>query len=153
MYIDTHSNRFERSRQCWNTDCINPEIIISTHTDTLNYYLSIHVNTFRRYECLRLEDDFVGQTSYRGFRVRVFGEKESVFYSVERKIERRRRCPNNLLVFYSRPTWGLAFHKDLSFCKTRTWFEGIACFEIPAILRLLIKHFEVSNCKYKNCEN
>ena len=145
LYIDTYIDEIERTLQYRNINDIKPEIIVSTYTDTLNYYLIIHYNTERRYyDCLRDDDDFIGQTTYRGFRVRVFGEKESIFYSVERNIKRRRgKC--NYIIFYNPPTWIFALHKDLSFCEIKTSKEREDD-DISILRDLAEKYFIVSDC-------
>lgn len=62
------------------------EIIVTVAADTLYYYLSVFANNRKEYKFCR--EDFIGQTLYLGQLIRVFGDENSMFYSVKEKIKK-----------------------------------------------------------------
>ena len=153
LYIDTHIDEIEWYRQTDNGN--NPLIIIATHTDTLNYFLFVRFDTHHfdtwRFSCFIFEENFLGKTSYRGFEVRVFGEKESVFYSGAKSIKPIKGGYSCVEGFVP-PAWVFVLHNDLSFCKMRT-SKVRADEDISDIQRLAERHFKVSNCMPEMHEN
>jgi hypothetical protein len=115
----------------------NEEIIVSTYTDSLNYYLDIHFNNNKFFKCW--VDDFVGKTSYFGQRIMVHGEKESLFYFVERELKPQKPCKNVEYAEYDPPTWRVCLNKDLSFCKEKTY--KVKGGDISSIQNLAAKYF------------
>jgi len=116
------------------------EIIISTYTDTSNYYLEIFFNDLKMYKCWR--DDFVGKTSYLWKRVMVYGDMESVFYTVKKELKPQKPCRKVEYLEYDPPTWTIALNKDLSFCKMRTYKTRIDD-DISSIQNLAAKYFKI----------
>jgi len=131
LYMNDYNRFFEANKK--------EEIIVYTLTDTLNYYLRIHSHSGKLYKYC--EDNLVGKTSYLGYSVKVYGDIESVFYSVEEKISRQKPCkmPN---WEYDPPTWVIALNKDLSFCKDRTYKVRDDA-DISSIQNLAAKYFKI----------
>ena len=134
----------------------SPIIVIATYTDTLNHFLTVRFEApyfdIWRWGCFATERYFVGRTTYRGFDIRVFGEKESVFHSGAKNIQRIENFGCEEVDGYLPPMWLIVFHKDLSFCKMRT-IKGRADEDISDIQRLAERHFKVSNCMPEMHEN
>ena len=117
------------------------EIVISTYTDTSFYYLDIIFNDYKFYKCWR--DDFVGKTSYLGQRVMIYGNKESVFYTVEKELKPQKLCKDDTILYYDPLTWGIALNNDLSFCKEKTYKENSEN-DISSIVTLVSKYFVIN---------
>ena len=115
------------------------EIIIKSSTDSLNYILSIHFNDLEFYKCWR--DDFVGDTLYLEQRVKVYGDKESIFYSVIDDIECQKPCEKVEYWEYNPWTWQICLNKDLSFNRTKT-FKVRPYNYAPLLQQLVEKHFK-----------
>jgi len=92
----------------------NNEIIIISVKDTLYYNLSILSNNSKSYKYCR--EDFVGTVSYLGHPVKVYGSDIPLFYSIKETLNPRKKCKDNLTEYDQ-----ICFHKDLSFCKMRTY--------------------------------
>jgi len=116
------------------------EIIISTFTDTSEYYLRIHFNGNKSYKCWR--NDFVGKTSYLGQRVMVYGNVESVFYTVEQELKPQKPCRKVEYPRYSPTTWGVILNKDLSFNSPIAY--GVEGNDISLIENLASKYFVIN---------
>ena len=119
------------------------EIIISTYTDSINYYLSINYHNSKPYEYC--DNNLVGDTSYLEHRIKVYGDKESVFYSVEKNIKCQKPCKTPItMIEYNPPTWTICLNKDLSFNKMKT--EKVTLIGDKSSLQSLVeKHFKVIN--------
>jgi hypothetical protein len=117
------------------------EIIIIYVTDTSHYYLSVFANNSKEYKFCR--EDFVGQTLHLGHLIKVFGDTSSIFYSVNEKIKKRKRCNDNFTE-YDPFVWYVCLYKDKSLCKTKTYkvndYE-----DITVIQNLVEKYFGDSN--------
>lgn len=124
------------------------EIIIISVDDTLYYYLSVFSNDSKSYNFCR--EDFVGQTSYLGHLIRVFGNENLNFYSVNEKIKKQKRCEDNFTE-YDPSVWQVCFYKDLSFCKMKT-YKVTVYEDIAAIQSLAEKYFGRSNLSFENNE-
>ena len=147
LYFDDIENLDAKNRK--------DEIIISTYTDKLNYYLCIHSNNPKSYEYCR--DDFVGDTLYMGHLIRVFGEKKSIFYTVKGERKEKIKCSDDISE-YDPNVWHICFYKDLSFCKMRT-SKLILEDDISLIQDLAGKYFKIpdrvpeyDNFLYENWE-
>jgi hypothetical protein len=140
MYINDSENFNAKNRK--------DEIIIISVADTSYYYLSVFANNRREYKFCR--EDFVGQTSYLGHLIRVFGNENSNFYSVTNKIKTQKRCSDSFIE-YDPSVWQICFYKDLSFCKMRT-YKVTANEDISAILSLAEKYFGTSNVPAENSD-
>jgi len=126
----------------------NKKITIVSFTDTSHYCLSIF---FDSNDNVFYTEDFVGQTSYLGFLVRVFGDYNSVFYSVKDKVKTQRRC-ERILINDSPNVWRICFHRDTSFCRMRTRKE-IGNEDISAIEDLVKRHFRAFDTLHPMHEN
>jgi len=124
------------------------EIIIISIDDTLYYYLSVFSNNSKSYNFCR--EDFVGQTSYSGHLIRVFGNENSNFYSVKEKIKMQKRCNDNFTE-YDPSVWQICFYKDLSFCKMKT-YKVTVYEDIVEIQNLAEKYFGTSTLSLENNE-
>ncbi len=132
MYINDLDNRDVKSRK--------DEIIIISGTDTLRYYLSVFANDSKSYTFCR--EDFVGQTLYLGHLIRVFGNEDSIFYSIKEKKKHLKKCKEDYVI-YDPYVWQVCLYKDLSFCKMRT-YKVTPNGDISAIQSLAEKYFKVS---------
>jgi len=134
MYINDSDNRVAKDRK--------DEIIIVSYTDTLRYHLSVFANDRRSYKFCR--EDFVDETFYLGHLIRVFGEENSVFYSINEKNKRVKRCKEDKFPpFYDPLVWEFNLYKDYSFCKMKT-YKVTADGDISAIQSLAEKYFKIS---------
>lgn len=126
----------------YNIDAKNrkDEIIVTAVEDTSYYYLSVFSNNPETYIFCR--EDFIGQTTYSGYLVRVFGDENTMFYSGNEKIKKQKRCKDNYIE-YDPNVWQISFYKDKSFCKMRT-YKGTASEDISNIQALAAKYFKVS---------
>ena len=134
MYINDFSNLDAKNRK--------DEIIITYGTDTSYYYLSVFANNSKEYDYC--SDDFVGHTFYLGHLIRVFGSDSSIFYSVTKKIKAQKQCDDYIVAEYDPNVWDICFHKDLSFCKMRT-YKTYDYEDILDIQSLAKKYFSVSD--------
>lgn len=116
------------------------EIIVTACADTSYYYLSVFANNRKEYKFSR--EDFIGQTVYLGYLVRIFGDENSMFYSVSNKIKKQKYCKDNHTE-YDPNIWYISFHKDKTFCKMKT-YKGAPSEDITEIQNLAEKYFEVS---------
>ena len=132
MYINDVENLNAKNRK--------DEIIIISIADSLHYYLSVFANNSKEYKFCR--EDFIGQTSYSGHLIRVFGNENSNFYSVISKIKIQKRCSDNFTE-YDPFIWRVCFLKDLSFCKMRT-YKTTPSENIADIANLAKKYFKIS---------
>lgn len=141
LYINDVENLNAKNRK--------DEIIITSFTDTSYYYLSVFANNDKEYKFCR--DDFVGQTLYLGHLIRVFGDEGSIFYSTLKKNKRLKKCKQDSII-YDPNVWDICFHKDLSFCKMKTYKTNIYE-DISAIQSLAERYFSVSDTIHKMHEN
>jgi len=107
LYLDDIENIDAKNRK--------DEIIITTYTDELSYNLYIHSNDSNSYKYCA--EDFIGDTLYLGHLIRVFGDRNSIFYSVNGK--GKRKC-SGIIDCYDPNIWSICLYRDLSFCKMRT---------------------------------
>jgi hemerythrin superfamily protein len=133
LYINDVENLDARNRK--------DEIIIISVTDTLYYYLSVFANNSKEYQFC--SEDFVGQTLYSGYLIRVFGDESTIFYSVKEMIKAQKRCKDNFTE-YDPNVWQICFYKNKSFCKMKT-HKVTADEYITAIQSLVEKYFGTSN--------
>lgn len=134
MYINDLDNRDVKDRK--------DEIIVTSYTDTLCHQLSVFANDRKSYKFCR--EDFVGQTLYLGHLIRVFGEEDSVFYSIIEKNKRVIRCKEDKFPpFYDPFVWQFSLYNDLSFCKMKT-YKVTPSGDISAIQNLAERYFKVS---------
>ena len=136
MYINDVENHNTKNRK--------DEIIIVSAKDTLCYYLSIFANNSKEYKFCR--EDFIGQTSYSGHLVRVFGNENSNFYSVANGYKVQKRCNDNFTE-YDPSVWQICFYKNMSFCKMKTYKVTIDE-NISEIQNLAEKYFGTSNISF-----
>lgn len=122
------------------------EVIIISVTDTSYYYLSVFTNNSKEYKFCR--EDFVGQSSFSGHLIRVFGDTNSLFYFVNDKINPQKRCNDNFTE-YDPNVWQICLNKDKSFCKMKSYKVSIYG-DITAIQNLSEKYFGVSNVPFDN---
>jgi hypothetical protein len=134
MYINDSSNLESKKRK--------DDMIVISHIDTLYYCLSVFANNGKEYKFCR--EDFVGQASYMEHSVKVYGNEESIFYSVSKKIESPKKCGNNYTE-YDPSVWEICLYKDKSFCKMRTY--KVTAGEDS------LRHFISSNFQKKNSLN
>jgi|GEM_PF-417826 len=144
LYLNDPENYYEASRK--------GNIIILTETDWLNYFISIHAATpnprfildFRVGTRVTFcEYDFVGETSYLGHTVRIYGSSDSFFDSPffsTRGFKFQKPCRNHFLGCYNPNIWEVALYKDLSFSKMRT-FKTVNDNDISLIQKLVERHF------------
>ena len=120
---------------------INDEIILISTTDTLYYYLSIFSNNSKLYNFCR--EDFIGQTSYFGHLIRVFGDENSNFFIVNDNVSLK-KCYSNNVTEYDPDIWQICFYKkNLSLSEMRT-FKVEANGDISIIKNIVEKYFSVS---------
>lgn len=113
------------------------EIIIRTYTDSINYYLFIHSNNSLSYKYCR--DDFVGEISYLGYSIKIYGEQKSIFYFVKKKIKHQMPC-EVVFMEYDPIIWEICLYKDLSFCKQKSYKVTING-DMTLIQNLVEKYF------------
>lgn len=118
----------------------NDEIIVTAFADTSYYHLSVFANNHKKYKFCR--EDFIGQTLYLGHLVRIFGDENSMFYSLNKKIKKQKRCKDNYAE-YDPNVWQICFYKDKSFDKMRT-YKGAPSEDISEIQVLAGKYFKIS---------
>ena len=116
------------------------EIIVTAVADTSYYYLYVFANNRKEYKFCR--EDFIGQTQYLEYLVRIFGDESSMFYSVNEKVKKQERCEDNYTE-YDPNVWQICFYKDRSFNKMRT-YKTRQNEDISAIQNLVEKYFKVS---------
>ncbi len=125
------------------------EIIIISVADTSYYFLSVFANNSKEYKYCR--EDFIGQTLWSGHLIRVFGNENSMFYSIRDKMKVQKQCNENYAE-YNPNVWQICFYKDKSFCKMKT-YKTTVNEDISAIQRLAEKHFGVSEAVKGGYEN
>jgi len=133
LYINDIENLNAKNRK--------DEIILISSSDTYNYYLSAFANNSKEYKFCR--EDLVGQTLHLGHLIRVFGDKSSMFYSINKKINKQKRCKDNYIE-YDPNVWQVCFYKDKSFCRMRT-YKVTPNEDISEIQSLAEKYFKVSD--------
>lgn len=116
------------------------EIIVTAVADTSYYYLSVFANNRKEYKFCR--EDFIGQTLYLGHLIRVFGDENSMFYSVKQESKRIAKCKQDSII-YDPNIWQIVFYKDKSFNKMRT-YKTTPSEDISTIQSLAEKYFKVS---------
>src|SRR5690606_35121963 len=94
------------------------EIIIVNSTDTSYYYISVFSNDYKSYKYC--QEDFVGQTLYLGHLITIYGNDSSIFYFVKNKSKSQMPCKDDLIE-YDPSVWQVSLHKDMSFCKMKTY--------------------------------
>lgn len=132
LYINDAVNINVRNRK--------DEIIVTAVADTSYYYLSVFANNRKEYKFCR--KDFIGQTLYLGHLVRIFGDENSMFYSVNEKVKKQKQCKDNYTI-YDPNVWQICFYKDKSFNKMRT-YKTTQNEDISDIQSLAEKYFKVS---------
>lgn len=132
LYINDVVNINAKNRQ--------DEIIIISVTDTSYYYLSIFANNSNEYKFCR--ESFIGQTSYSGHLIRIFGDENPMFYLVTEEMKKQKKCKDNNIE-YDPNIWQICFYKNKSLNKMRT-YEIRPSEDISAIQRLAEKYFMVS---------
>ena len=123
-----------------NIDAINrnDEIIIVSITDDTCYRLALFANNPQDYDYCR--EDYIGQTTYLGYAVRVFGYENPSFFRLIRKIRKPELCSYNYDWEYDPDVWYICLYKDGSLCTQET--EKVAPDEdISEIQTLVEKHF------------
>lgn len=138
LYINDVENLSAKDRK--------DEIIIISFTDTSYYYISIFTNNSKEYKFCG--EDFVGQTSYSGHLIKVFGNENSMFFSANDKFKRIKRCKDNIII-YDPSVWQVCFNNDKSFCKMKTYKVNVHE-DISSIQSLAEKYFEISNVSLDN---
>lgn len=116
------------------------EIIVTAVADTSYYYLSVFANNHKEYKFCR--EDFIGKTVYLGHTVKVFGDKNPMFYFVNEEIKKQGRCKDNCTE-YDPNVWYISFYKDKTFNKMRT-YKTTPSEDISEIQKLAKKYFKVS---------
>jgi len=131
LYINDLDNLNARNRK--------DVIIIGGFTDTLHHYFFIFAVS-RRVADLYYCEEAIGQTSYLGHLVRVFGNKNSIFYSIKDNIKIRKRCNKNddIDIAHNPNVWQILLHKDMSFYKIH---KSINNEDISAIENLVERFF------------
>lgn len=125
-----------------NIDAINrnDEIIIVSITDDTCYRLALFANNPQDYDYCR--EDYIGQTTYLGYAVRVFGYENPSFFRLIRKIRKPELCSYNYDWEYDPDVWYICLYKDGSLCTQET--EKVAPDEdISEIQSLVEKYFSV----------
>jgi hypothetical protein len=117
------------------------EIIIISVADSSYYYLSVFANNSKSHKFCR--EDFIGETTYSGYLIRLFGDKDSIFFFARGEDKRQKKCKQDRNI-YDPTVWQVCFHKDTSFCKMKT-YKNMPNEDISAIQRLAEKYFRVSN--------
>ncbi|MDR1553981.1 MAG: hypothetical protein LBS69_11065 [Prevotellaceae bacterium] len=141
LYVNDSNNLEAKNRK--------DEIIITSFTDTSYHYLSVFANNGREYKFCR--EDFVGQTLYLGHLIRVFGDEGSIFYSTRKKNKRLKKCKQDSII-YDPNVWNICFHKDLSFCKMKT-YKITVDEDISSIQNLAEKYFNVLDTVHEKNDN
>lgn len=119
------------------------KIIITSNTNKHYHCLSIYFHPRSIYYDYDFGNgNFVGQTTYLGHLIRVYGDESSIFYSVKDKINTQRRRRNGLDDEWNPNVWTLCLHYDMSFCKMRT-SKRINNQDVSAMQNLVEKHFRV----------
>lgn len=115
------------------------EIIILSTTDDSCYYLSIFANNPKEYTYCR--DDYLGQTEFMNHSVKAFGKVNILFFSLNKKIKRKKRCDPSYDE-YDPIVWHICLYKDTSLCTKKTY--KCAPDEDISVIQLLVdKYFGV----------
>lgn len=132
LYLNDEKNVSDR-------DVAN-EIIILSYTDDTCNYLSIFANNPKAYKYC--SDDYLGQTKFMNHAVKAFGDENTLFFLLNKKVKWKRRC-NPSYVEYDPNVWYICMHKDGSLCTQETY--RIAPHEdITVVESLVDKYFSVS---------
>lgn len=125
-----------------NIDAINrnDEIIIVSFTDDTCYRLALFANNPQDYDYCR--EDYIGQTTYLGYAVRVFGYENPSFFRLIRKIRKPELCSYNYDWEYDPDVWYICLYKDGSLC-TRETYKVAPEEDISEIQSLVEKYFSV----------
>ena len=115
------------------------DILIITRSDSLYFQFSVEFDICKYSS---YGDNFVGENLYKDNKISVFGDYESLFYSVKGKSTPKK--PKKGLGDICDPNvWIFTLHKDLSFCKMKT-FKWIGNEDISKIQNLAGKYFKIS---------
>jgi len=112
LYVNHSDNFFAKNRR--------NEVLIRSSTGTLHYNLSILFWDLT--PSWYSEEEFLGQTFYSGYRIRVFGKENPILFTVKDDVVRRRRQKDVFLDLSNPNIWGISLHKkDMSLCKIKTF--------------------------------
>lgn len=125
-----------------NIDAINrnDEIIIVSFTDDTCYRLALFANNPQDYDYCR--EDYIGQTMYLGHAVKIFGDENTSFFRLIRRIMKREPCSYNNDWEYDPYVWYICLYKDGSLC-TRETYKVAPEEDISEIQSLVEKYFSV----------
>jgi len=116
------------------------EIIILSFTDDSCYYLSIFANNPKEYTYCR--DDYLGQTVFMNHTVKAFGDKNNLFFYLNKKIKWKKRCYPSYEE-YDPIIWYICLYKDTSLCTQKT-YKCSPDEDISIIQSLVDKFFGIS---------
>ena len=118
------------------------EIIIMAYTDSSNFWMEIFWD-----DNMFCYDDYLGKTRCSGHPVKVFGDEDSMFYTVRTKAEHQ-KCTDAYLEF-DPLVWSIVFNKDKSIDKIRT-HSNYPNQDISGVLSLAEKYYPVSHTERQN---
>lgn len=129
LYLNDEQNTYAISRK--------NEIIVSSITDETCYYLSVFSNDPNEYKFCR--EDFIGQTIYLGYLVRVYGNENSAFFFLNKNKKRSKRCKPDYAE-YDPLVWHICLNKDYSL-RERETVKVAPDNDITVIRSLVDRHF------------
>jgi len=120
------------------------EVTLVSFTNPPNFYLNLYSNKSEHYKqicykCFVGDYSYLGKTRYAGLSVRVYGEENSLFFSVHGKAPEQRRCKEEWWE-YDPIEWCISFNQDTTFCREKT-FLSIEDDDITAIEQLVTRYF------------
>jgi hypothetical protein len=130
-----------------NANIEKDDVIITSITDSSHIFISIFTNNSKLYDYCR--DDFIGQTTYLGHLIRIFGEDNNIFFTVTKRSPNKQQCNDNFMEI-DPDIWQVCLYKDKSFCKLRTYRFTVKD-DISAIQSLAEKYFFKSD-SYDNSD-
>ena len=124
------------------------EITVKIFSDSTHYYLCIYQNNSSIYkyvcfECFVGYFPYQGKTSFGNKTVRVFGERNDTFYTINCKAPEQKHCKKEYWE-YDPIEWRICFNSDYTLCyeKTDLYFNEI---DITPVVLLVNNYF-----KYKS---
>ena len=127
-------------------------ILIST---TSNEYYCLSVGFLPHSVCIFCQfrnESFVGQASYLGHSIKVFGNENPIFYTVTDEVRTQQKCEGDVHeILLGGNTWRFCLHYDMSFCKMRTRKD--MTHNISAMQNLAKRHFRVLDTIHPMHEN
>lgn len=108
-YMDKEQSTFTS----WRAD----EIIMESFIDDSLYYLHIFANNSWSYDFCT--DNYLGQTTFMNYPVKIYGDENELFFLVNKKIKRKKPCDPDYAEF-DPVVWYICLNKDTTLCIQET---------------------------------